>query len=274
MSAIYNSRGELIDIGGHDDAYYEEITKGKLSGKVMISLGDSYTVGMGSQLSAIATKYGMALDNRGVVGASVSWRATSANRRMPNMADTIVSDYSNGYTINGTTYHADDVAVITFMGGANDGSGIDAWLGTGVHETDKSTIYGSLNRIFSSFKETFTNATIICITQPSNYCAMVEEVQTDVSAQEIGFDDLAELQVFSDIQYSNYCQGMKEDVVKKCAWLYGIPVVDVFNEFPSVFKEENRTKYWASDKLHLTPAGYDLVAKAIEKKIVNLFSAE
>jgi len=266
--AIYDVDGNVIATGGSEDC--EAVAKEKLTGKVLIAIGDSYTVGMSNQLSALATKYGMIIDNRGKVSATISWRSSDSARRIYNIVDTVVSEYTSGVTISGSTYHADDVGIITFMGGANDGNGIANWLGTGIHETDKSTIYGSLHHIFSSLLKTFTKATLICVTQPSFYSLTTSGVSTDAQAQEIGFDDLAEVQGLDDVQYSNYCQAMKETAVKNSAWLYGIPVVDMFTEFPPVTNPENRTKYWNSDKLHLTADGYTYVANAVEKKMVSI----
>ena len=268
MGTIYTVDGTPIAAG---DAGSEEIAKTNLTGKVLIALGDSYTVGMASQYTALGTKYGMKIDNRGVVSATISYRNTTLDKRMYNTADTIVTDYTNGKTIDGTTYHASDVAVITFMGGANDGSIIDAWIGRGINETDKTTIYGSLNHIFNVFRETFTKAEIICITQPSNYAMLKSSVSTDAGAQELGFTDLAELQVMSDVQFSNYCHAIKEEAVKNITWPYGVKVVDMYHDFPSILNPDNRTTYWQNDKLHLTTAGYNLVADAIDKKIVYLF---
>lgn len=269
MSTLYTYDGTPIEIGGGGGS--EDVAKEKLTGKVLLVIGDSYTVGMSSQLSALATKYGMIIDNVGYVGATISWRSSASARRLYNIVDTAVSAYTSGKTISGTTYHASDVGIVHFMGGANDGNGIDSWIGTGIHETDKSTIYGSLNHIFSTLQETFTGATIICTTQPSFWSLTVSSVTTDAQAQELGFADLAELQGMNDVQYSNYCQCMKEKAVRDIAAAYSIPIVDMFHEFPPVNNPTNRTTYWQNDKLHLTSAGYNLISSAIDKKIVELF---
>lgn len=253
------------------DTDYENIARQNLTGKVMVCLGDSYTVGMANQLSALATKYGMIIDNRGYVGATICWRSSDPNRRIYNIADTVVSDYTTGKVIGDVTYTSDDVGLITFMGGANDYNAIANWIGTGIHETDKSTIYGSLNHIFNTLQETFTNAKIICITQPSFWSLVKSDITTDAQAQELGFDNLAELQVMSDVQFSNFSQAMKEEAVKNIAWAYGIHVCDMFHDFPPVSNPVNRTTYWQNDKLHLTTAGYNLVASGLDKSIVDVF---
>jgi lysophospholipase L1-like esterase len=48
----------------------------------------------------------------------------------------------------------------------------------------------------------------------------------------------------------------------------------MFNSFPTVFQSANRSTYWSSDKLHLTATGYQLIANAIDAKIVELVVAE
>ena len=105
---------------------------------------------------------------------------------------------------------------------------------TGIHETDKSTIYGSLNHIFNVLQYTFTGAKVLCILQPANYASNVSDIDTDSYAQEIGFENLAELQVLDDIQFSNYVHAVKENVVKTSAWWYGVPLLDMFFDFPQI----------------------------------------
>lgn len=268
---IYRPDGTPVEIATGGGAGDEDTAKERLTGKVLLAIGDSYTRGMESQFAAIASKYGMVIDNVGYVGATICWRSTDSARRIYNIVDTAVNAYTNGKTVSGTTYHASDVGIVTFMGGANDDAAVEGWIGTGPHETDKTKIYGSLNHIFSTLQATFTGAKVICISQPSFYSLTVSSITTDARAQEMGFDDLAESQVMDDVQYSNYCQGAKEKAVREMAWLYGCEFVDMFHDFPPVNNPTNRTTYWNSDKLHLTTAGYNLVANAIERKIVEVF---
>ena len=156
------------------------------------------------------------------------------------------------------------------MGGANDGYGVETFIGTGIHETDKTKIYGACGYIFDLLAQTFPNAKYICITQPSNYNRLVSSISDDATAQTLGFENLAELQQMNDIQFSNYAMAQKEEAVRKSAWSYGWAIVDMFNDMPSMFSSANRGAYWNVDKLHLTVAGYNLVANALEKKIVEL----
>lgn len=248
----------------------EETAKNRLSGKVMICLGDSYTVGMGTLLSSLASKYEMAYDARGLVSSPITGTTNTSPRPFWYRADTIVSDYANGYTISGETYQKSDVAVVVFMGGANDGFGVETFIGTGIHETDKTKIYGACGYIFDLLAQTFPNAKFICITQPSNYNRLVSSITDDATAQTLGFENLAELQQMDDIQFSNYSMALKEEAVKNSAWAYGWEIIDMFNKMPSIFSSANRSTYWNSDKLHLTSAGYSLISQALDKKIVEL----
>lgn len=273
MDKIYDATGRILEISdGHGQEYYEEIAKTKLTGKVLISFGDSYTNAMSGLFSTMATKYGMIHDGRGVVSSPICDRG--GTQPMVNRVDTIVSDYTSGFTINGNTYYKDDVAIITFMGGANDPGGIAAY-GTGIHSTGKNVIYGATQYIFNTLLENFTKATIICITQPSSYNASIAPwITDDASAQRFGFDTAAEALAYDDVQFSNYMMANKEAIVKECAWYYGVPIVDMFHEFPSILNPANRSTYWNSDKLHLTTAGYKIVASGIDKKIVDIFGKE
>lgn len=266
MDNIYNVNGEVIEVTDyHDNAYYENLAKTALTGKVLISFGDSYTNAMSSKFAAIATKYGMAHDGRGIVSSTVTNRGVSP---MCSRVDTIVSDYTSGKTIDGTTYYKNDVGIITFMGGANDPGGIAAY-GTGWHETALNTLYGAANKIFNALLENFPNAKIICVTQPSSYNAVIANwITDDASAQRFGFDTAAQALVFDDIQFSNYLMANKEQIIKNTAWMYELSILDMFREFPTIFNPSNRSTYWQNDKLHLTTAGYNLVANAIDRKIV------
>ena len=267
MGAIYDIDGNQIITGGGDTGD-EAVAREKLTGKVLIALGDSYTVGMTTQLSVLATKYGMILDGRGIVGSNVCAH-NGYIQPMCNRVETIASDYANGYTIGGSTYYADDVAIITFMGGANDGVSV---IGNGLHDTDVTTIYGAMHKIFKVLQENFTKAIVMGITQPANYSLVVSaQVTDDTKAQKFGFSDMEEALVLDDVQFSNYCMGMKENAIRDMVIFYEAPLIDMYYEFPPVLNPANRSAYWNSDKLHLTSAGYDIIASAIDKKIIEIW---
>lgn len=265
MSGIYKIDGTAV-YGDKD--FHAAIAKTKLNGKVLMSIGDSYTVGMRSLFNSLASKYGMVHDNRGVGGIGIS---TAYAGSMYNTTTTAVSEYTNGFAIDGTTYHASDVGIITFMGGCNDGIVVEQDTGTGIADTRTTSIYGALHYIFKTLMNTFTNATIICIVQPPNYYYQTSIAETDQAAIKFGFESLAALQRLDDVQFSVYTVGVKENAVKEMAWLYEVPTVDMFQKMPSIFNPTNRSLYWLPDKLHLTTTGYGLVADAVDDKIVELF---
>ena len=249
----------------------------KLEGKVMVTLGDSYTRGMDGVLTALAEKYGMILDNRGIVSSSVCGDTTGNKgfRPMWNRASGIVTDYTaeGGYVIDGVAYTAEDVGIITFMGGANDGFGLETWIGSGPADTDTYHFYGAMNHIYSVLMEAFPNARVITILQPSSFNRTVNrntdpaagEVIDDATAQLWGFKDADAYRKMTDIQFSNYAMTIKEEAIRRMAWTYGSPLVDAFGKFPTMFNPDNRAKYWQGDKLHLSGEGYQLVADLLEQ---------
>ena len=248
---------------GGASSYEEELAKARLTGKVMINFGDSYTNNMSSLCSTLATKYGMVADNQGTNGATVIGN-------FPTKANDVVTAYTNGRTIGGVTYHAEDVAFITFMGGANDGAGINTYIGTGLSDTSTSHIYGACHSIFNLFAKTFTNAKIIVIAQPSNYNQSVSSFTTEAQATALGFASLADLQRLDDYQLSEYMMYNKEKAIMEVAKAYSFPLIDMFSNFPSMLNPANRTAYWQSDKIHVNTAGSQLIVNALEKKIVEL----
>lgn len=270
---LYYMTGEEIPIvGGDPDA-----AKTALSGKVLIAFGDSFTVGMCDQstymgtppLVSLCEKYGLVLDKRGVTGSEISMNGDKPP--MVSRVDTIVQDYTDGYAIDGTTYTKDDVAVITFMGGVNDGSS-NGVIGTGINDTATTTIYGALHHIFYSLLKEFTGAKVICIAQPSHYALSAANVVTsEASAKALGFDSVAQAQLMDNVQFSSYCCNRTQNAVKQSALMYGVELIDMIRDMPPISIQANRSAYWAGDKLHLSIAGYTLITNAIEKKLLDLF---
>lgn len=247
---------------GGTSSYEEELAKARLSGKVMINIGDSYTKNMGDLLNALATKYEMARDDQGV-------NNTKVIDHFQGRVDELVTAYTSGKTISGATYHASDVAVITFMGGANDGGGISTYVGDGLHVTDTTKIYGACHYMFKTLLNTFTNAKIIVIAQPANYNQSVSNFTTDAQAQALGFTGITELQRLDDYQLSDYIMWNKEKAILDVAKAYSMPIIDAFTNFPSVLNPSNRTAYW-TDSIHINTAGSTIIVNWLDKKIVEL----
>lgn len=234
-----------------------------LTGKTAIFMGDSYTYAMSAMLKSMCNEIGLVADNRGVVSSTVCGNTSGSKGFAPMWSRT--KDVCTEYTQAGTT---DNVALIVFMGGANDGFGLETWVGAGITETSTDYIYGAMHSILYGFRQTFPAAKIITVLQPSNYSRSVDSVDSDETAAIFGFADLAALQVLDDYQYSNYAMYVKEKAVKDVAEFYGCAIVDCCFDWHSVLSADDRATYWNADKLHLSTAGYqDIVAKIKERMI-------
>ena len=238
-----------------------------LTGKTAIFMGDSYTAQMSAMLKSMCAEFGMTQDNRGVVSSTICGD-TSGNKGvspMWNRTKAVCEEYITA----GTT---DDVALIVFMGGANDGFGIETWIGSGIADTNTEHIYGAMHSILNNFRKTFPKAKIITVLQPSSYSRTVNSVTDDSTAVVFGFADLATLQKMDDYQFSNYAMFRKEKAVEEVAKFYNTAIADCCFNWHSVLNADDRAIYWKSDKLHLSSAGYQDVTNRIKEKIVEIFS--
>lgn len=244
-----------------------------LSGGVWIALGDSYTVYADNNFKALAEKYGMAYDGQGKVSSTVCGDEGGNKGFSPfwKRMDGFIANYTgSGQTIDGATYTADDVKLITFMGGANDGFGKDTWLGSRT-SMDTNYIYGSCNYIFRKLRENFPNASIICILQPANFSDEMNYTD-DATAQTLGFASLAELQTWDIYSFGQYKMETKERAVKECAERFGIHIVDCIFDWYSVVNPTHRSTYWSTDAIHLSSAGTAALAEKLDREgILKVF---
>ena len=241
------------------------VTIPSLNGKTVICMGDSYTYGMSAIYKALFAKYGAVPDNRGIVSSSICGD-TAGNKGFSPMWSRTRSVCAE-YIDNGTT---DNVGAIVFMGGANDGFGIDTWIGSGIKDTDTNHIYGAMHSLLNDFRITFPDVPIFVILQPSHFVRSVEDITDDATAQALGFDSLEQLRLMDDYQYSHYSMVLKERAVKEVAEFYGCHIVDCIFDWHSVLSSSDRAKYWQSDKLHLTAAGSQAVADKLEVKMLEV----
>lgn len=251
------------------DAAQEDIIKNYGSG-VLLGIGDSYMQN-NTALAAIAAKHNLVCDNRGMASSSISGDEAQTIGLYPfwSRINTAVEEYTAGKTISDAVYHCEDVKLIVFMGGANDGW-IDYRRGAGKTETDTNTIYGALNSCFSTLLCSFPNADIIVILQPVNYNVSSAGWDEEM-AKGYGFESLAAAQKFSDYQLGQYAMHMKEAIVKEMAEMYGLNIVDCCFNWYSVLNPNDRAKYWNSDKLHMSSDGNDAIYNvALERAINNL----
>lgn len=222
----------------------------KYKGGIMFTLGDSYTAYMKNHFDTFATKHGLVQDPRGLASSTIAGSAdgsTVGYHAFWVRLDEAISQYKaeGGYTLNGTAYTCDDVKLIIFMGGANDWTTIDEEhninrLGSGINETNKETLYGALNYIFTTLLNTFKNADIVVILQPSSPKKGVQQMY------------------------------LKENIIREMAEVYSLPIVDCCFDWHQHTNTLDQVKYWQEDKLHLTTAGYDDIIDDLEKKVNNL----
>lgn len=280
---VISERDDLEEYHAYGEMYYEPDTEAKkfvqaakeeiikqYDGGVLLGIGDSYMQN-NAALSDIAAKHGLVCDNRGMASSSISGDTAQTVGLWPFWIriDTAVSEYTEGYTVDGNIYNCEDVKLIVFMGGANDGW-IDYRRGTGKTDTDTNTIYGALNKCFSTLLSSFPNADIIVILQPVNYNYSSVE-WTEEQATGYGFASLEDAQSFSDYQLGQYAMHIKEAIVKEMAEMYGLDIVDCCFNWYSVLNPNDRVKYWNTDKLHMTSDGNKAIYyDGLENKINSL----
>ena len=240
------------------------VTLPDLKGKTIIFMGDSYTVGMSAMLKSMATEFNAVDDNRGVVGSTICGTYDTAPYPFWIRTDLACEEY----VTNGTT---DTVGAIVFMGGANDPFSPQR-LGSGINETDKNTIFGAMHSLMNKFRNTFPGAPIFVVLQPSTWSQSVASITTDADAHIKGFDDLAQLQGFDDYQYSVFATYKKETIVEQVARFYGCHIIDCCFDWYSALSSSDRAKYWASDKTHLTPAGYQDITNRLRSKMIEVLA--
>lgn len=268
---LYYMNGEEIPIvGGDPDA-----AKAALTGKVLIAIGDSYTNLMGTQLNALCSKYGLILDKRAESGSAIRHTTNPYHEPLVDKVDRMIQSYTDsGFTSGGITYTKDDVAVITFMGGWNDGPSAGV-IGTGINDTAITTVYGAVHHILYTLLKEFTKAKVICLTQPTNYSlSAASVVTTEAAAAALGFDSVAQAQLLDDMQFSSYCSARTQAAVRNVAVMYGCELIDMLYEMPPISNPANKSAYWRdpqTDKIHPSNAGLQLIANAIEKKLLDLF---
>ena len=214
-------------------------------GGVMLTLGDSYTAMGSSYFDTFAVRHGLVQDNRGVGSSTIAGTTDGEVGFQPfwNRLDTAIAQYQaeGGYTIGENAYTADDVKLITFMGGANDWYTVDAEQGIdrigNIQSEDKAQLYGALNYIFPTMQTAFPNADIVVILQPFG---------------------------------NGYAMRLKEGIVKEMAEMYGIPVCDCAFEWYSQSNPNDLATYWQADKLHQTADGNQAIMAKLEKVVNNL----
>lgn len=237
----------------------------ELNGKIMLSLGDSftahlagaYTDGVSESTSGkfhdLANKYGMTLYSYGIVSSTIKTDENGGYSYQPmaTRVDKLISDHLS---------EANNVGVITFMGGLNDSYGRESSLGNNIADMSKGHTYGACHYIFSSLLNNFPNAEIFVILQPCGANRANDDTDYD------GNDTSA----MTDIQFSTHISQVKQKIVREVAEFYGLNIVDCCFDWYNPNNPNDLITYWGSDKLHLTDSGYKELSKKLEKKIISV----
>lgn len=214
-------------------------------GGVMLTLGDSFTAMMNVNFfDPFAEKHGLVQDNRGLASSTIAGSAdgtTVGYHAFWVRMDEAIAQYQadGGYTIGDTSYKAEDVKLITFMGGANDWYTMTDEINRigDAQSEDKEQLYGALKYIFPTLQTAFPNADIVVILQPFG---------------------------------NGYPMRLKEGIVREIAEMYGVPICDCAFEWYSQSNPTDLATYWQSDELHLTAAGHQAVIDKLETVVNNL----
>lgn len=199
----------------------------RLKGKKWLGLGDSYTHGLHTYFTDLASSLGMTYYNYGIVSSTICQHTDAASP--------MVDRWDN--------MEADNVGLITFMGGAND------WTSTiGTMDDDsttKTSIYGACKNIFEGLIAKYPDALIIVILQPENNKS--GNIETDISNMR-----------------------SIEEAVKNVAELYNLDILDMCTSGGMTVRiPEQLSLYWQADKLHLTAAGNENLVRRLERKILE-----
>lgn len=227
-----------------------------LKGKVWLALGDSYTQYLSGAYTdgvtpstsgkwgALASNLGMTLYSYGIASSTIRYSQNTgsdgfSSTPMVRRVDNLIADHAD---------EADNIGLITFMGGVNDP---ESWLGT-LDSTDEMTIYGGCHQIFNKLVNAFPNAHIIVILQP---------VTANGSASE----------EFDAIQNTIYPCQLKQRAVKQVAEFYGLTVCDCCFDWYTTANPIHLASIWGSDKLHLTDMGNNRLTEKLVKTLEESF---
>ena len=239
-----------------------------LKGKVWLAFGDSYTrylAGLytdgvtpstGGEWGKLAGNLGMTLYSYGIVGSTIRFSMNTGSdghswQPMVSRVDDLIADHQ---------HEADNVGLITFMGGTNDGW-TDERIGT-IMSQEKETIAGSCHQIFNKLSNAFPNAKIIVILQPVRGDGT--NPGTDVDGRDTsGFDNM---------QYNLLQSVKKQRVVKEVAEFYGLTICDCCFDWYTTANPRHLSLIWdSSDKLHLTSVGNQKLTEKLIKTLEATF---
>lgn len=234
-----------------------------LKGKVWLALGDSYTHFLGAsytdgvtpstsgKFGALASELGMTLYGYGISSSTIRYSKNTGSdgysfQPMVSRVDTLITDHTD---------EADNVGLITFMGGIND-SWAETFLGD-LKSVENTTIYGSCHQIFNKLVNAFPNAKIVVILQPCS---------ANISPSED-----SEFSGFSSAQYCIYAAQLKQRIVKEVAEFYGLTICDCCFDWYTTANPTHLSTIWDTDKLHLSVLGNQKLTEKLISTLDKIF---
>lgn len=250
---------KAVSLASKSKAKSEDIVS--LNGRVWLALGDSYTHLLGASYGdghgltpcttgkwgELASQLGMTLYGYGISSSTIRFSMNTGSdghsfQPMVSRVDTLIADH---------TEEADNVGLITFMGGLND-SFAETFLGD-LKSVENTTIYGSCHQIFNKLTNAFPNAKIVVILQPVS-CNNSPPADSEFSGM-------------SDAQYCIYSAQLKQRIVKEVAEFYGITICDCCFDWYTTANPIHLSTIWSADLIHLSTLGNQ---KLTEKLIGTL----
>lgn len=258
---VISDRDDLTKYHNYDEMYFDPSDNFKslvkssqesnvkvYKGGLMITLGDSYTAMASTFFDSFASKHGLIQKNAGLASSKIARPEGAGQDTIKSFVtrlDELISSFP--LTIDDKQYSLSDVKLITFMGGANDWTTVDDSKNIdrigNKYSTDIGQLYGACKYIFGKLLSTFPTSDIVVILQPNN----------------LKSDGIDQAEMWT-----------KETAVKECAEMYSLPVCDCCFDFYSPMNPNELSKYWQSDKLHLTHDGNTELFKKLEDTLNTL----
>lgn len=249
---------KAVSIARHSSAPVSEIYS--LKGKVWLAFGDSATAFLGGnytdgvtpstskQWGTLASELGMTLYGYGIPSSTIRYATDgSGYQPMVSRVDTLIADHQN---------EADNVGLITFMGGGNDGWSEEK-LGD-LKTINNTTIYGACHQIFSKLRSAFPKAKIVVILQ-------------HLFANGTAPSEGSEFYGMSGVQYTVYACQLKQRIVKEVAEFYGLTICDCCFDWYNPVNPTHLSAIWGSDLLHLSTLGNQKLTEKLTKTLEEVF---
>lgn len=234
-----------------------------LNGKVWLALGDSATHFLGASYTdgvtpstsgkwgALASELGMTLYGYGISSSTIRYSTNSSAdglsfQPMATRVDTLIADHQS---------EADNVGLITFMGGAND-TATETYLGD-LKSIENNTFYGACHQIFNKLVNAFPKAKIVVILQHLFACNTPSED--------------GEFSGMTSAQYDIYFQQLKQRIVKEVAEFYGLTICDCCFDWYNPSNPIHYSTIWSDDHLHLSTLGNQKLTEKLIKTLEETF---